>query len=160
MFVAALIAGCNNDPANPITSSIPDTTGNGGGNQNGSPWILEGPVTYAIGVITARNSSDTPGDTVNCRATLAEAKDFGETALVTFRWQEEKLSGGEYSFEVGEDVTELEPIPYHEESAGSMKTQLQFWLDFRANLYSRFEFKLPPNSLVRISNYRSFAGDG
>lgn len=155
LLIIVTIGSCDNDPTDPPGIWQPDTSGSDG---NGI-WILEGPVTYTDGVLYARNSSATPGDTVYGSATLAEAKDFGETPLVTYTWREDVNNGAEYDFLVGERSGDFSGIPYHDDGSGGMKAQLQFWLDFRALLMSRYEFTLPPESHVRIIDYRSVAGD-
>ena len=65
--------------------------------------------------------------------------------------------GAEYFFLVGEDVEAMTTVPFHAESGSNMQAQLQFWLGFRANLYSRFEFWLPTGAVIHIRDYRSRA---
>lgn len=153
LIVILLIASCSNNAANPPGFWQPDTSGNG----DNSMWIVEGSVTYGNGVIYANNPSTTPGDTAYGSAMLSEPKDFGHTPLVTFSWHEEVDNGAEYTFMIGERLADMSELPYHEVSLSNMQAQVQFWLDFRALLLSRFEFTLPPGSYVKISDYRSAA---
>ena len=155
LLIILAVGSCSNDPANPPGIWQPDTSGN---DDNGL-WVLDGSVTYTDGELYARNTSTAPGDTAYATATLAEAKDFGHTTLVTFTWREEVTNGAEYIFLIGERFADMSELPYHEEGSDSIKAQVQFWLDFRASLLSRYEFKLPPSSHVRIINYRSVAED-
>ncbi len=153
-----VLGACDTGPADPAAWTTPDTSGDDGG--NGGLWRLEGPVTYQDGVLNAHNPSNAPGDTATARATLARPEDFGETPIVTFTWREDRTESAQYSFLVGEEVDHMMSVPYHEVSPSSMKAQVQFWLDFRGLLYSRFEFKLPPGAHVRIIGYRAVAGGG
>lgn len=149
------INACDDGVTDPPGTWKPDSLGNDNPN---SPWILTGPVNYVNDILIAQHSGDVEDDTMYATATLKQAKDFGEDVqMVTFTWLQQQSGGASISFFAGEDTTRFQELTIEEVSAGVMRARMQFFLGFDNPLLSKFIFKLPPGSELRVREYRSTA---
>ncbi len=152
LFIGTIInsTGCSDKAANPTFGSI-DTTGNG--DEQESPWILEGPVTYSSGLIKATNTSLEVEDSTIARCTLKEPVDFGEASGVIFTWRELVGRNASYEFFIGGDTARMVSLLHEQIQDDIQRALISFHGSFSEPLYSRFEFKLPASTSVEILNY-------
>lgn len=163
-----LVVGCSNEVSNPTNTGDPgggDDPGNnngGGGDEidygrlyfqsdRNTRWLTTGAVTVSDGNIRAVNQTDSL--TIGS-CTLLDPIDFGSAIFVTFTWRESVNRSDLYSFWLSDTLDYWESRDFEQDSTGRMIYQLRFFMSM--SMHCRFEFNLPPDANVALSDIRAY----
>ena len=162
------IIGCLNETENPVDTGVPNDGDNNGDDRNGNDepidygtlyfsshagtvWRTEGQVTVSEGNITARNesSADQAGS-----CTLINPISFSSDRNIAITWKETITGNASYGFWISDSLDPRQQLSFSLDADSNMVSQFTMYMVSPVHLF--YQFELPPNSSVIISDIHAY----